>query len=56
VLVVGGGDGGTIREVLKYPDIEEAVLCELDEAVVRACQKHGACPSGPRVWMTRASR
>jgi spermidine synthase len=55
VLVVGGGDGGTIREVLKYPDIEEAVLCELDEAVVRACQAHmpewAACLDDARVTL-----
>jgi spermidine synthase len=40
VLVIGGGDGGTIREVLKHPQIENAHLCEIDEAVVRLCQKH----------------
>ncbi len=35
VLVIGGGDGGVIREVLKHPGVEEATLCEIDEAVVR---------------------
>ena len=34
VLVVGGGDGGTLREVVKHPEVEQATLCEIDEAVV----------------------
>lgn len=33
-LVVGGGDGGAIREILKHPSIEKAVLCEIDGRVV----------------------
>ncbi len=39
-LVVGGGDGGAIREILKHHSIEEAVLCEIDERVVRVCQEY----------------
>ena len=39
VLVVGGGDGGTLREVVKYPSIEKAVECELDEQVVNVAKK-----------------
>ncbi|MEB3287828.1 MAG: polyamine aminopropyltransferase [Vampirovibrionales bacterium] len=34
VLVIGGGDGGTIREVLKHPSVERAVLCEIDQLVI----------------------
>src|SRR5688572_23878837 len=34
VLVIGGGDGGTIREVLKHPSVEQAVLCEIDGDVI----------------------
>ena len=34
VLVVGGGDGGVIREVLKHKNVEKAVLCEIDKRVV----------------------
>jgi len=34
ILVIGGGDGGTIREVLKYPSVEEAHLCEIDDKVI----------------------
>ncbi|KAH0835435.1 Saccharopine dehydrogenase-domain-containing protein [Lanmaoa asiatica] len=35
VLVIGGGDGGVIREVLKHDTVEEVVLCDIDEAVIR---------------------
>lgn len=40
VLVVGGGDGGAIREILKHPSVEKAVLCEIDEDVVIECKKY----------------
>ena len=40
VLVVGGGDGGAIREILKHPSVEKAVLCEIDEVVVEECIKY----------------
>src|SRR5690606_27286535 len=39
VLVVGGGDGGTVREVLRHPSVERVVLCEIDERVTRVCQR-----------------
>lgn len=39
VLVIGGGDGGTIRELMKYPDVK-ATLVEIDEAVIRASKAH----------------
>lgn len=35
VLVIGGGDGGVLREVLKHPSVKHAVLCDIDEAVPR---------------------
>ena len=31
MLVVGGGDGGILREIIKHPMVEEAHLCEIDE-------------------------
>lgn len=31
VLVVGGGDGGVLREIAKHPGIEEIHICEIDE-------------------------
>ena len=38
VLVIGGGDGGTIREVMKHKTVEKAVLCEIDGMVIEACK------------------
>ena len=32
VLVIGGGDGGVVREVLKHDTVEQVVLCDIDEA------------------------
>ena len=40
VLVVGGGDGGTIREILKHKSVEKAVLCEIDDRVVELSKKY----------------
>lgn len=34
VLVVGGGDGGVIREVLKHPQVKKAVLVDIDGKVI----------------------
>ena len=33
VLVIGGGDGGVVREVLKHDYVEEVVLCDIDEVI-----------------------
>ncbi len=40
VLVVGGGDGGTIREILKHKSVEKAVLCEIDNRVIELSKKY----------------
>lgn len=40
VLVIGGGDGGTIREVLKHSGVEEVVMVEIDENVIEASKAH----------------
>ncbi len=39
VLVVGGGDGGTVREVLKHTSVQEVVLAEIDEKVVEVARR-----------------
>jgi spermidine synthase len=39
VLVVGGGDGGSVREVLRHRSVERVVQCEIDERVTRVCQQ-----------------
>lgn len=38
VLVIGGGDGGSVRELTKYDSIEQIDLVELDEEVVNICK------------------
>jgi spermidine synthase len=40
VLVIGGGDGGVLREVVKHEIVEEAILCDIDEAVIRLSKKY----------------
>ncbi len=40
VLVIGGGDGGSVRELTRYPSIIKIDMVEIDESVVRACQKY----------------
>ncbi|KZZ93053.1 spermidine synthase [Ascosphaera apis ARSEF 7405] len=39
VLVVGGGDGGVLREVVKHESVEKAILVDIDEAVPRVSKK-----------------
>ncbi len=40
VLVIGGGDGGTVREVVKHDNISRVVMVEIDEMVVNACREY----------------
>ncbi len=44
VLVIGGGDGGVVREVLKHQSVEEVVLCDIDE--VRTVRYMSSCREG----------
>lgn len=39
VLIIGGGDGGAAREFLRYDDIEQVDMVEIDERVVEASKK-----------------
>lgn len=39
VLIIGGGDGGTLREVVRHPSVEKAVLVEIDGAVIEASKR-----------------
>ncbi|KAF5350145.1 hypothetical protein D9756_009259 [Leucocoprinus leucothites] len=53
VLVIGGGDGGVVREVLKHDVVEQVVLCDIDEAVIRVSKQYlphmSSLLSDPRV-------
>lgn len=40
VLVIGGGDGGTVREVVKHDNVARVELAEIDGMVVDACRRY----------------
>jgi len=40
VLVIGGGDGGVLREIAKHPSVEEIVICEIDQGVIDVSKKY----------------
>ena len=40
ILVIGGGDGGTVREFLKYKHVENVTMVEIDEKVIEASKLH----------------
>ena len=39
VLVIGGGDGGTVREILRHPGVENVTMVEIDGEVIKACKE-----------------
>lgn len=54
VLVCGGAEGATIREVLRWKTVEQVVMIDIDGEVVEACKKylpemHQNCFEDPRV-------
>lgn len=40
VLIIGGGDGGSAREVLKHKSLDKIVMIDIDELVVNSCKKY----------------
>ncbi len=42
ILILGGGDGLALREVLKYSDVEKVILCDLDPGITRLASAHPA--------------
>jgi len=40
VLVIGGGEGATLREVLKHPSVEQLIMVDLDREVVVKCRTY----------------
>ena len=40
VVIIGGGDCGTLREVLKHAGVEKVTQCDIDEQVTRMAEKH----------------
>jgi len=55
VLIIGGGDGGSLQQVLRYPSVEEAVVCELDQRVVDLSRKYFSASFGDPWSDSRAS-
>lgn len=55
VLVIGAGDGGTVRELCRYDSIEQIDMVEIDEQVVEVCKKYlpqtACCLDDPRVHL-----
>lgn len=39
VLIIGGGDGGIIREVARYASVESITICEIDDVVMDVCKR-----------------
>ena len=40
VLVIGGGDGGILREIAKHPGVKEIYICEIDGDVIEYSKKY----------------
>lgn len=40
ILVIGGGDGGTVREILRHEGVEKVTMVEIDGEVITACKEH----------------
>jgi len=40
VLVIGGGDGGILREICKHKEVSEIVICEIDQKVIEISKKY----------------
>jgi len=56
VLIIGGGDGGTSREIARYSHIERIDMVDIDERVVRLCQQYlprtaGHLDKDPRIHL-----
>ena len=53
VLVIGAGDGGVIRELTRYPEIDQIDMVEIDPLVVEVCKKYlpqtACCLDDPRL-------
>jgi spermidine synthase len=40
VLVIGGGDGGCVTNVLMHPEVEQCTICEIDEKVIEVSRRY----------------
>ncbi|HEX9883400.1 MAG TPA: polyamine aminopropyltransferase [Desulfobaccales bacterium] len=56
VLILGGGEGATLREVVKYPAVEEITMLDIDQKLIEICGRHlpewhGGAYGDPRVTL-----
>lgn len=53
ILVIGAGDGGVVRELVRYPQVEHIDMVEIDELVVSVCREYlpqtACCLDNPKV-------
>jgi spermidine synthase len=56
VLVLGGGDGLALREILRYPNIEHVTLVDLDPAMTAALPRARNWPAESRLVLGQARR
>jgi len=59
VLIVGGGDGGVLREVCRHPGVQRVTMCEIDSVVVDVAKKYFGTTTAtsfndPRVTLVHA--
>ncbi len=40
IMIVGGGEGSVIREILKHPSVKKVVMVDIDQEVVELCEKY----------------
>jgi len=40
ILVIGGGDGGTVREIIKHSSVNRVDVCEIDKMVIEICREY----------------
>ncbi len=40
VLIIGGGDCGTLTEVVRHPEVKSCLMCEIDKKVIETAKKH----------------
>lgn len=63
MLIIGGGDGGVLREVVKHPAVESVVQCEIDEVrwapscveVPRGFGQTGGLPNKKQPYFTAST-
>lgn len=57
ILIIGGGEGATLREILRYRSVERVVMVDIDQELVELCWKllpewHAGAFQDPRVELT----